>query len=1387
MPTLSLLKRSGRDNAPWSTRTWKDNSDDLVQASESAPRTASLPVRRKRTESAPRPVDNGYMSSGTDFHVVSAAATMPSTPSSSSSAAKKERRDSKRDLLHDLISRSIRGAGRALSTSTPPSPSPSQSPSSTSLVSPTSATAVPNAPIIFPISPPPFSSSSPFRTRQPAAAAPAPQRLVRSRPRQSSAAAAYPAASAGGKLTSSSSPPLQPRAASSETTPILSDPSRSTFVNANKPLPSPPLPGSEEDIGPPAKPVLKLARIMASLTDDDIEKLFSGAPQYFARSEGHFTGAPHPSVAYPWDESLEIRDLTDHVQIEDSAWSNVTAWPHITRRCSSESVAASISGIGADPAAHGLGGPLTSPASGTPAGTTDSNASHHHHKSINPKKRSHFYPRSRERPSMLSIQGLEKGTIGYEAALELAVSDSLLEEQYGFDNLGCRPNVVTEARNNLMDPIAAATAARLAAKATEVGEANAIDESASGAKYVGETQILEELIKNGRHYATGNFYVQNQSKEFYNELFHHILRPPSKRPRSSSGNHRRSGSHSNGSDLDSDLIPQIEALLDVLATPNVWIDFSRVEWRLRLGQILWASSPQDEFDPGSGCGPDGDDGTTTPSRPATVDERYTERYWLLLQILLSTELLMRLDAITDGDEYGLEYVHPTEVHRFEKVANASVRWSLMLARAWLENIEVVRIDEEEELSKSAAFEQLEKTREKISEASSSPDRPSSRSSSKSGRKSRREAGLRHTVGWITTLTKKLSLIEGRLHTSKEPEKKYVYAMRARHAPRQYRGVAHFAQELKWPNDLIDLISQKALHADHVREPLNNKIIDTPTSRDSTSSVFATKERLAFSRRLPRRRKVVAGLHSGGWLSRSYLSGLMLPGDGLCNLLMSTLLEGDDDALKTLGPVAHLGAGFVYRGKSFWSTACVVGRVLAAGAGAAECMGWVSSDVLPGNVGEGWVNIDADDVAEDMRMTNRRARIWGKAAIERESSVLGDADPESVLPADFVIPYEAVYKQVPPSHTRIELQNFKLYSPEDPNRPAQKTGDGSVHPVERYADDGASITGAYDDTASTTKRQSVEPYAAETTFIVSSDGSEERVVKYDLSYDIYFVTAHPCVPSSRVKVVKSPSSPTIQQIDVTGDGAAAARSSTIHVTGHPLHKYFKYASIHLTTLIDNPTKSLQELLKEFAATTNQSSGHNAATAASASSQISDNCVLVIDCITGFKPQPAAHEIPMSPIAERGNRKFSFDSGGISSFPPLTKEISPIVALSPAMGTISPTTSYTASSAPPPHIASCMAIPPSTPTKSITPEPAAVNDNTNNNGNNGSGHNMSAPATSKMHHETRRRRFGSDMEILVRALCAERGWNAVISRRRRGCLACAIREAGALGWRVVIRVD
>lgn len=122
------------------------------------------------------------------------------------------------------------------------------------------------------------------------------------------------------------------------------------------------------------------------------------------------------------------------------------------------------------------------------------------------------------------------------------------------------------------------------------------------------------------------------------------------------------------------------------------------------------------------------------------------------------------------------------------------------------------------------------------------------------------------------------------------------------------------------------------------------------------------------------------------------------------------------------------------------------------------------------------------------------------------------------------------------------------------------------------------------------------------------------------------------------------------------------------------------------------------------------------------------VLVIDCITNFQPLPQEHEIPLSPTVSRTSSLSTGD----------TQEAAPRPATPPPAGATTITPGFEA-------------------------------------------------AGKKMHHETRRRQFGSDMEVLVRAISAEKGWNAIISRRRRGCLACAIREAGALGWKVVVRVD
>jgi hypothetical protein len=578
---------------------------------------------------------------------------------------------------------------------------------------------------------------------------------------------------------------------------------------------------------------------MATLTESDIEKLFSGAPQYFARSEGHYTGAPHPSVAFPWDEKLEIRDLTDHTQIEDKAWSSITAWPHITRDVNSDRSAAQ--------------------------------------RASEEKRRAHFYPRCRERPNMLSMFGLEKGSVGYQAALELAVGDALQEEQWGFESVAARLPAIVEQRQRMLT-------------------------SKDGLRHVDETLIMEQLIKNGQRYSEKHPRERRASSELYNELFLQILHPPTKV-------------------LDHNdpysLAVQIFALVKVLAAPNMWIDFSHVEWRIRLGQLLWGGHVEDGVE----------DGASIKSGEST-NAIHEERYWLLLQILLACELLVRLDAITEGEEQGMESIRPAEIHRFEKDANKSVKWSLIMARVWLENIEVVRTE--------------------ATERTSTEEKPS---------------------GWIAIL-KRMSL--SRDHGSHgHRDRSPVYAIKGKHVQRQVRGLAHFARRLRWP-DADFYVSKISDNCRAVAEgtPLTTPLASPSTRADSRhSSYFSSPKTTEQPRRTPSRRKPIsAALHPSGWLSKSYVSGLLLPGEGLCHFLMATLLENDPEALSRLGTTANLCGGFVYAGKSFWSTACIVGRVLAAGNGAVECMGWISSDITPRGLGDGWVNVEVDETPGEYQST-----------------------------------------------------------------------------------------------------------------------------------------------------------------------------------------------------------------------------------------------------------------------------------------------------------------------------------------------------------------------------------------------------------------------------------
>ncbi len=278
------------------------------------------------------------------------------------------------------------------------------------------------------------------------------------------------------------------------------------------------------------------------------------------------------------------------------------------------------------------------------------------------------------------------------------------EEQWGFESIATRLPAIVEQRQRMLT-------------------------SKDGLRHIEETLIMEQLIKNGQRYTEKHLRERWVSSELYNELFLQILHPPTKVL-----DHRDPYS----------LAVQISALVKVLAAPNMWVDFSHVEWRIRLGQLLWGTDLEDEVDDGASV--------RTGDSASHIQE---ERYWLLMQILLACELLVRLDAITEGEELGVESIRPAEIHRFERDANKSVKWSLILARAWLENIEVVKTEDRSS------------TEEKSS-------------------------------GWLATLTKRMSLT--REHGAGHHKSgSAAYAIRGKHVQRQVRGLVHFARRLRWPD------------------------------------------------------------------------------------------------------------------------------------------------------------------------------------------------------------------------------------------------------------------------------------------------------------------------------------------------------------------------------------------------------------------------------------------------------------------------------------------------------------------------------------------------------------------------------------------------------------
>ena len=543
-----------------------------------------------------------------------------------------------------------------------------------------------------------------------------------------------------------------------------------------------------------------------------MRKLFSGAPHFLSVSEGHCIGPPHPTILFPWDSEQDIKNIYDHQRINDDAWGSMTAWPDVTGHIRER---------------LRLG-------------------DEHYKKQV-----ASYMPLCRERPHMPSTQGLERGTIGYTAALELGVADA-------------RPRPVPSPGD------------------TMAVYRNQLLGRRDGLRPFTGSVLVNRLISASTTYRTDREYHLQPPVILFTELFTHVLFPPT---------------YVTDSRNPYSLQVQINILIDILSIP-VWIDFSIVEWRMRLGEVLWGPPVDSNADDQLFI----DDGI--------AQKLGNQKFWLLIQILLSCELLLRLDAKSTNIGSGREAAQLSDIKHIDEAATESVRWSLVVARLWLDNIV------------------LEVTNRDIV----SPERPS--------------------PGWLATLSKTGS--HGEETVLDRP--RYV-RMQCRNRDRQLSGLLHFARELRWPN--ADALATKiASHRITISDSFyESPVASTPSPVSSQGTNSYSSTYIPGKKRGQKRGRATAAFYSSGWLSNSYISGLVLPGEGLSHFLICTLLDNDEKAVSRLGREANLYSGFSYCGRSFWSNACVVGRVLAGGKGAAECVGWISSHVVPKGLGDVWVDID----------------------------------------------------------------------------------------------------------------------------------------------------------------------------------------------------------------------------------------------------------------------------------------------------------------------------------------------------------------------------------------------------------------------------------------------
>jgi hypothetical protein len=802
---------------------------------------------------------------------------------------------------------------------------------------------------------------------------------------------------------------------------------------------------------------------------------------------------------------------------------------------------------------------------------------------------------------MFSAQGIEPGSIGFAHFLELPHADSLNTEMEGSQS--SKDFLQGTKNKELMQ----ATPERIGIRAVDMS-------------LVYDRLIELEDLYEALNDSPGPMTILNHQSagDLYANLFSKFLTPPG---------------YDGTSDDPTGLRIQILQLMRILKLKGVWYDFSLVEWRIRLGQILW-SDPE-------------------PVPEHETHPLWTEREVLLLQITLSCELLLRLDAVASANTNGPNnevHISEQEIRDFFGTKTKKLDWDLIVARRFLDNILVVRSsDHDAEVTKARGFlSMLGGGMEPAAAKSDIVLLPQHQARQLSGL-----VKFATTMQWPSTdmlmrgLAQKLGVrdVEQPREQLPTPESMFL-------DPVSPASVSVYGTPLQTPRPASHLLDG---YFGHIGKPV--------LSRDNSHSL-----RIPLSPTLPPQadQPSLALEGVGGWLSRSFLTGLVLPGEPISHFLISTLLENDSNAIASLGDSANLYGGFSYASKSWWSKNSIVGRVFACLDGAVECMGWISFPETPEGLHESWFSIHSDQLPFDDRLGNQ-AR---STAVSQASAIVPSDALSSIRSEELVLPRDS--DTTPATSLRYASWALTPLNPDliDSDIMSGPATESDIHVPS----------------------------------ISFTDQYQTSMQTLTLAFDAQFVTSWPCTPPVSAP---APSMPHILKRSLTGtvSRTSSKRSGSVRMSRRNSHGF--------EPLLSHPPDSTDIAPKPMYSVEDDDGSD----------------------VTITKKKPLqAHPLHIS---------YKY-------------KIVPVVeVLDPNFDVPFDMHSHKL--------------------RSRTPTPTSFRN-----------HKQEDTLRDKTTVLVLDARTSTDMQLLARAWCAEKGFHAIIGRTGRTCLSCCIREARALGINIVIRV-